>query len=148
MEDLIDRLDAQNLKLSSIRKRVFAFFIDDIIVSFLVFLAFYNSFASAKDMEEIIVITNSLFLYIVMIKVIYHTFFVWQYGATMGKMLFKIVVVDKNSFYKLSLFASFIRAVVRVVSEGLFYLGFFWAFLNPTRQTWHDLACGSVVIDA
>jgi len=148
VEDLIDRLNAQNLSLASIDKRIFAFFIDDIVVSFLVFLAFYNSFSSAKDMEEIISVTNSLFLYIVMIKVIYHTFFVWQYGATMGKILFKIVVVDANSFYKLSLFSSFIRAIVRVVSEGLFYLGFFWALINPTRQTWHDLASKSVVIDA
>ena len=148
MEDLIDRLNAQNLTLTSNQRRVLAFFIDDILVSFLVFMAFYNSFSNAKDMEEIISVANSLFLYIVMIKIIYHTFFVWQYGATMGKILFKMVVVDKDSFYKLSFVASLIRAVVRVVSEGLFYFGFFWAILNPTRQTWHDLACGSVVIDA
>ena len=147
MEELIDRLDAQSLKLTDIKRRSFAFFIDDIIVSFLVFMAFYNSFADAKDVEEIIVITNNLFIYIVAIKVIYHTFFVWQYGATMGKMLFKMRVVEQNSFYNLTFFNSLVRAVVRVVSEGVFYLGFLWGVLNPTKQTWHDKASGSIVID-
>ena len=110
-------------------------------------MAFYNSFADAKDVEEVIVITNSLFIYIVAIKVIYHTFFVWQYGATMGKMLFKMRVVDQSSFYNLTFLHSLVRAVVRVVSEGVFYLGFLWGVLNPTKQTWHDKASGSIVID-
>lgn len=147
MEELLDRLNAQSLRLTDIKRRSYAFFIDDIIVSFLVFMAFYNSFADAKDVEEVIVITNSLFIYIVAIKVIYHTFFVWQYGATMGKMLFKMRVVDQSSFYNLTFLHSLVRAVVRVVSEGVFYLGFLWGVLNPTKQTWHDRASGSIVID-
>jgi len=147
VEELLDRLNAQSLRLTDIKRRSYAFFIDDIIVSFLVFMAFYNSFADAKDVEEVIVITNSLFIYIVAIKVIYHTFFVWQYGATMGKMLFKMRVVDQSSFYNLTFLHSLVRAVVRVVSEGVFYLGFLWGVLNPTKQTWHDRASGSIVID-
>ena len=147
MEDLLDRLHLQGLSLASVSKRSFAFLIDDMIVSFLVFVAFYSSFAQAKDMQEIIVVTNNLFFYIVLLKVIYHTFFVWQYGATMGKMIFKIKVVDEKTFLNLDFFHSLIRAIVRVFSEAIFYLGFLWGILNPYRQTWHDKACGSVVID-
>ncbi len=147
MEELIERLELEGLKLTSIPKRSFAFLIDDLIVSLLLFLAFYSSFANAKSMEEILVITNSLFIYIVFLKVVYHTFFVWQYGATMGKMLFGMIVVDEETFQKLNFSKSLTRAVVRFFSEALFYLGFLWGVLNPTRQTWHDKACGSIVID-
>ncbi len=147
MEELSDRLEAEGLRLTSIPRRSYAFLIDDLIVSFLLFVAFYNSFANAKSMEEILVITNNLFIYIVFLKVAYHTFFVWQYGATMGKMLFGMIVVDGENFQKLSFSKSLIRAVVRVFSEAVFYLGFLWGVLNPTRQTWHDKACGSIVID-
>ncbi len=148
MEELFDRLNTQGLVLTSIPRRAFAFFIDDLIVSFLMFIAFYSSFANAKTVEEVVVITNNLFVYIVLLKIIYHTFFVWQYGATMGKMLFGMKVVDENNFYNLNFSKSLIRAVVRVFSEAVFYLGFLWGVLNPTRQTWHDKACGSIVIDA
>ena len=148
MEELLDRIESEGLSIASISKRSYAFLVDDLIVSFLLFVAFYNSFANAKSMEEILVITNNLFLYIVFLKVVYHTFFVWQYGATMGKMLFNMKVVDQESFQKLSFSKSLTRAFVRFFSEALFYLGFLWGVLNPTKQTWHDKACGSIVIDA
>jgi len=147
LEELQDRLEAEGLKLTSIVKRSYAFFVDDLIVTFLLFVAFYNNFSSAKSVEEVIVLTNNLFVYIVFLKVVYHTFFVWQYGATMGKMLFGMRVVDEKSFQKLDFSKSLIRAVVRIFSEALFYLGFLWGVINPTRQTWHDKACGSIVID-
>jgi len=91
---------------------------------------------------------NSLFPYIVLLKVLYQTFFVWQYGATLGKMAVKIKVVDEKSFDNLNLQYSFLRAVVRIVSESLFYLGFVWGILSPTKQTWHDKAAKSLVINA
>ncbi len=147
MEDLFYRLNLQGLRLASVSKRAVAFFVDDLIVSLLVFVAFFDNFSKAKDIQEVLLLTNSLFFYIIVIKIIYHTFFVWQYGATMGKMLFKIKVVDEKTFLNLDFYHSFIRAVVRIFSEALFYLGFFWGVINPTKQTWHDKACGSVVID-
>ena len=147
MEELQERLEVEGLKLTSIAKRSYAFLVDDLIVSFLLFIAFYNSFSNAKSMEEILVITNNLFVYIVFLKVVYHTFFVWQYGATMGKMLFGMRVVDEKTFQKLNFANSLIRALVRIISEALFYLGFLWGVLNPTKQTWHDKACGSIVVD-
>jgi len=147
-EEILDKLQMEGLKLASVSKRTFAFIVDDLIVSMLVFIIFYDSIASANSPEEIINILNSAFGYIVLLKIIYHTFFVWQYGATMGKLLFKIQVVDEKSFLKPDLLKSFIRAVVRIVSESLFYLGFLWGVLNKTRQTWHDKAAKTLVIDA
>nr|WP_238389205.1 RDD family protein [Campylobacter fetus] len=48
---------------------------------------------------------------------------------------------------KPSLQASFLRAIVRVLSEWLFYLGFVWALSNQARQTWHDKLASVVKID-
>jgi uncharacterized RDD family membrane protein YckC len=146
-EKVLDNLEREKLVLTSISKRSIAFFIDDLIVSLLVFIIFYDSISVAKSIEEIIFLVNSAFGYIVAIKILYHTFFVWQYGATMGKMLFKMQVVDEKSFLKPDFLHSLIRAVVRVVSEGLFYLGFVWGLFTKTRQTWHDKLAKTLVID-
>ena len=147
-EEILSSLEANHLTLASIAKRSYAFFIDDLIVSGLVFIIFYENIASAKSVEEVVMIINSAFWSIISIKIIYHTFFVWKYGATMGKMLFKIRVVDEKSFLNLDFSKSLIRAIGRIVSESLFYLGFLWGFLSPTKQTWHDKFAKSLVIDA
>jgi len=146
-EEIFSRLDREGFKLTSIARRSYAFMVDDLIVSMFVFIIFYDSISSASSAQEIVVLLNSVFGYIILLKVIYHTFFVWQYGATMGKMLFKMQVVDEKSFFKPDLSKSLIRAIVRILSESLFYLGFLWGILSPTRQTWHDKAAKTLVID-
>jgi len=146
-EKILDDLEREGLRLTSISKRSFAFLIDDLIVSLLVFVIFYDSIASSKNVEEVILLVNSAFLYIISIKILYHTFFVWQYGATMGKMLFKMQVVDEKTFFKPDFSHSFLRAVIRIVSESLFYLGFLWGVFTKTRQTWHDKLAKTLVID-
>jgi len=146
-EKILENLEREGIKLTSISRRAFAFLIDDLIVSSLVFIIFFDSISQAKSPEEIILLLNSFFGYIVIIKIIYHTFFVWQYGATMGKMLLKMQVVDESGVMRLDFTRSLIRAAVRIVSEGLFYLGFLWGVLSPTRQTWHDKLAKSLVVD-
>ena len=40
----------------------------------------------------------------------------------------------------------FIRAVVRLASEFVLYLGYLWMIWDPKRQTWHDKAVKSIVV--
>lgn len=82
-----------------------------------------------------------------LLKIIYQTLFVYMYGATLGKMVMKIKIIEIKTLQKPSLSASFNRAVFRIVSEMIFYLGFLWGVLNPTRQTWHDLTAKTLVIN-
>jgi len=98
-------------------------------------------------MEVLIALINMLFLQVIILKVIYHTFFVWMYGATPGKMLLKIKIVSVEDFEKPSMMNAFIRAVVRIISEMMFYLGFLWAFFDSVNQAWHDKAAKTVVIN-
>ena len=148
MEEILNNLEREGLVLSSIWKRAIAFMIDDFLVSLLVFIAFYNQIFSATTPEGVILVINSLFPYIILIKIAYQTFFVWQYGATLGKMFVKIKVVDEKSFDNLDFSHSLFRAIIRILSESLFYLGFVWGILSPTKQTWHDKVAKSVVINA
>ncbi len=148
MEEILKNLQRENLTLSPIFKRAIAFIIDDFLISMIIFIAFYTQISKASTPEEVIITINTLFPYIILLKIIYQTFFVWQYGATIGKMALKIRVVDEKSFDNLDLKNSFLRAVVRIVSESLFYLGFVWGILSPTKQTWHDKVAKSLVLDA
>jgi len=75
-------------------------------------------------------IKNDLVLPLIILKIIYQTFFVWYYGATIGKIVAKIRVIDANELSRVSVFNSFLRAVGRIVSEMFFYIGFLIGFLN------------------
>ncbi len=146
-EEVLRRLNAEGLKLGSLYKRVFAFFLDEVIVSILFYFIYANNFNSATTVDMMVRLVNMLFLQVILLKVIYHTFFVWMYGATPGKMLLKIKIILIEDFDKPNLTSAFVRAAIRIVSEMLFYLGFLWVLFNPLRQAWHDKAAKTMVID-
>ena len=146
-QEILKKLHRERLTLASINKRSIAFFIDEMIISILFYIIYADSFAKAGSLESVIELTNILFLQVILLKIIYHTFFVWMYGATVGKILLKIKVVSLDELDNPNLMSSFIRAVVRIVSEFLLYLGFLWAFFDKARQAWHDKAAKTVVID-
>ncbi len=146
-EEIQRRLDRERLTLATINRRAVAFFLDEMIISILFYIIFADRFANAESMEVLIALINMLFLQVIILKVIYHTFFVWMYGATPGKMLLKIKIVSVEDFEKPSMMNAFIRAVVRIISEMMFYLGFLWAFFDSVNQAWHDKAAKTVVIN-
>jgi uncharacterized RDD family membrane protein YckC len=40
------------------------------------------------------------------------------------------------------------RAIFRIISEMLFYLGFVWGAMDAMRQTWHDKTARTLVVNA
>ncbi|RUT51599.1 RDD family protein [Campylobacter fetus] len=148
-ENLLDKLDRENIEVASINKRLWAYCVDEILISLLFMLAYYNALAKASDdIEVLMLMISNMVFQIALLRVIYQTFFIWYYGATPGKMIFKIICIDTVMLSKPSLQASFLRAIVRVLSEWLFYLGFVWALSNQSRQTWHDKLAKTVVCNA
>ena len=135
------------MSLATTRKRAFAFFIDEILLSFLLIIALWESFSQAANTEEIINLTNSFVLEYMALKIIYQSFFIMQYGATIGKIVMKIRVIEIKTFQNPNVIVSLNRAIFRVLSEMLFYLGFLWGMLDPSRQTWHDKTARTLVID-
>ena len=130
------------------KKRVGAFVIDDLVVSFLFMVIFWSQISALRTFEEINYFLTENFLIIMLIKILYHTFFVWQSGMTLGKYAMKIKVVSLQTGEVPPFHIALARASLRIVSETFFYLGFAMAFFNPMVQTLHDKLTGCVVIDA
>ena len=134
--------------LAPLGRRSVAYAIDDMLISLLFVVILWDRLATLASPEAFAALMNTLWLYMVMVKILYHTLFVWQYGASLGKMAMKIAVVDAASGQRPSLAAAFNRAIFRIVSEMLFYLGFLWAFWDARRQTWHDKTANTRVVHA
>lgn len=147
-EEIANILHREDMTLADIKKRSVAFFIDEMLLSFLLIIALWDSFSGAKTTEDMIYVTNSFLIEYMLMKIFYQAFFVMQYGASIGKLVMKIRVIEISTLQNPSVISSLNRAAVRVIGESLFYLGFLWGVFDPARQTWHDKTAKTLVINA
>jgi len=147
-EELQERLHREDITLADIKKRAFALLIDETLLSFILIIALWDSFSSARTTEEIILLTNSFVLEYMLMKIVYQAFFVMQYGASLGKIALKIRVIEIETLNTPNVLTALNRSIFRVISEMLFYLGFLWGMMSPSRQTWHDLTAKTLVVNA
>lgn len=147
-EEIENALYREELTLASIKRRALASIIDEILLSFLLIIALWDSFANAQTTEEIINLSNNFVMEYIFMKIVYQAFFTMQYGATIGKIVMKIKVVDLKTLSNPNVFSSLNRAIFRIVSETFFYLGFLWGVLEPAKQTWHDKTARTLVVNA
>ena len=87
------------MDLATTRRRALAFFIDEILLSFLLLIALWESFSQAANTEEIINLTNSFVLEYMALKIVYQAFFIMQYGATIGKIVMKVRVIEIKTMF-------------------------------------------------
>ncbi|AXK48849.1 RDD family protein [Aliarcobacter trophiarum LMG 25534] len=139
-----------DLQLASLRNRGIAFVIDDLIVTLLICLIYWDSISLVSDNQEALInlMQTTFVVPLILLKIIYHTFFIWYYGQTLGKKILKIRVIDANSWERVNFFSSFLRSIGRVVSEMFFYIGFIIGFFNEGRKTFHDFAGKTLVVNA
>lgn len=147
VEEIEQKLHREQMQLASINKRGFAYFLDEIIVSGIFAIIAWDQLKSFNSPEQIMAYSQSLFVYIMGVKILYQTVFIYMYGATLGKLAVKIRVVESNYLGLPSLKEAVLRAVVRVLSEMLFYLGFVVALFSPIRLTWQDRIASTLVVD-
>jgi len=147
-ETIETQLQRHQLQLASLRKRAAAFILDEFIVSTLFLIVMWDTVFQAKTMEAFLFITNAYALEYLGMKALYQTIFVALYGATLGKMMLKIRVVAVETVESPHWGASFNRAIFRLLSEIILYLGFIWAMFDPYNQAWHDRTARTIVIDA
>jgi len=146
--NLEEKLNREGFQISSFSKRVYAYSIDELLVSMIIFASFFNQFILVSgDMMAIIVLTNSMIFYFIILKTVYHTIFIHIYGKTIGKMMARIRAVDIYLLDNPSWSQSFLRAVIRNFDEMFFYLGMLFALTNPFVQTIHDKISKVVVIN-
>ncbi|NPA50856.1 MAG: RDD family protein [Epsilonproteobacteria bacterium] len=134
-------------ELASLNKRTLSFIIDDIVVSFLFLAILYDKIKVLSSVESFALFINHYGWLAIILKILYHGFFIGYNGMTPGKYIVKIKLVSKDSGKKLSYPMAFARAIARIGSEFIFYMGFLLAFFTPYRQTFHDLVTNSVVVD-
>lgn len=144
----MNEMNVDDLQLAPMKARVKAFVIDDILITVLIIFVFWEIFNNSVSPEELILQMNSLVYQVIFIKFLYHTFFVWYYGATLGKIFAKIKVIDNNTLNKVSLLNAAFRSSARVISEMFFYIGFFVGFFNDGKRTFHDILGRTIVVSA
>jgi len=149
MDEKLDTLlERERLELASIRSRAAAFGIDELLLSTLMIIILWDVIIKAQTLEAMIAVTNNFLLEFMAIKIVYHTFFTMQYGASIGKIVMKIRVIELATLSNPGFLSAFNRSVFRVVSEVLFYMGFIWAILDPYRRSWHDRSARTLVVNA
>ena len=141
--------NSTNLQLASMRSRAFAYIIDDLLLTVILIVIFWGNIMSVSHDSEAMMklIKTDLVMPLIVLKVLYHTFFIWYYGSTVGKIVAKIRVIDSNSWNRVSLFSSFLRAIGRIFSEMFFYIGFLIGFFNEGRKTFHDIPGKTLVVN-
>lgn len=147
MNEILDKLDRENLKIASFGKRVVAYFVDNFILSLIVFVIFFDKLTLITDPQDIFAMLDSFFLGFITLQFTYHLTFTYLYGASLGKMLCKIAIVDEQSLDKPNLTQCIIRAATRQLSDSAFMLGFAWALGNDLKKTWQDYLAKTLVIE-
>lgn len=118
-----------NLELATIGSRVKAFVIDDILITLVFIMLYWEKFSATDDMMALLMIMNEGVYQVLLLKFIYQGLFVWYYGATLGKIFAKIRVIDYNHFGRVSLFSSLLRSFLELSVRCFFILVLFWLFL-------------------
>jgi uncharacterized RDD family membrane protein YckC len=125
-----------------------AFILDDFAITLIVVLMMWNQITVVNgNFSAILILLNNAFMQIIILKFIYQTLFIWYYGATIGKMIAKIKVIDYENFGKVSLTNAILRSMGRILSEMIFYIGFIIAFYSDSKQTFHDKIGKTLVVD-
>jgi uncharacterized RDD family membrane protein YckC len=75
---------------------------------------------------------------------LYQAYFSSEGRVSVGKRIMGLRVVGLDQ-EPLSLGSAILRSATYLVSS-VFNLGFAWSLMNPLRQSWHDLATGSLVL--
>jgi uncharacterized RDD family membrane protein YckC len=146
-EEVENILHREGITLADTKARAMAFFIDEMLLSFLLVLALWDSFAQAANVEEMIAVTNMFVLEYMAMKIFYQAFFTMKYGASLGKIVMKIRVIEIKTLQYPNVLSALNRAIFRVISEMLFYLGYLWGMFDPARQTWHDKTAKTLVVN-
>jgi uncharacterized RDD family membrane protein YckC len=147
-EELVRKFESENITLSPLYKRVVAFAIDEFIIACFILFAFSDMLQNADSPEALSALMYYLAPYIILMKIIYQAFFVWAYGATIGKMAIKIRIISTIDGQKPDMLSAFVRSNTRIISEVIFFVGFLWALQNFKKQTWEDIAARTLVVNA
>lgn len=145
--NLEEKLYRENIQIASLWSRVFAFLIDKILISLIFSLIYWDSLApNINNPHALITLTSSLVWQLVLLNVIYEALFTFLYGATLGKLLFKIRIINIFLLDNPDLLSSINRAIFKILAEFIFYISYCFIFFSPIKQTLHDYLAKTIVV--
>jgi len=147
-EDIETKLHREGLTLTPIKTRALSYMIDDLLISMLILISFPSIFDGTLSNEAVISLVQSILFEVMIIKILYQSIFITLYGATVGKIIMKIKVVEISTLDKPRFSVALNRAIFRIISQLFYGLGFLWGFFNPEKQTLHDKTARTLVINA
>jgi uncharacterized RDD family membrane protein YckC len=128
--------------IASIRRRVFAAFLDIGLIYSIFFLhiAIFSVINGIQPAEPHIFFGTISFTYC-------YYGYAWtnRYGQTIGKRLMAIKIVKKNG-KQMKLFDAVLRFWGIILGVLTFYVGFIWVFVDKNNQSWHDKIAGTLVV--
>lgn len=96
IEEILAR---EEIQVAPYWKRIIAHIIDDLLLSMVIIGIYWDSIQqNVGDTEAILAIISSSWLVLYGIRVLYHWLFVQFYGATIGKIVVKIRVIELGSW--------------------------------------------------
>lgn len=133
--DLLKKSVQGEIVYGSLPARISAFALDCAIVSSLFLIPGFRLFLARRALYYLIPSLAYLF---------YFSFFQGIWGRTLGSKLFSLRVVH-TSLKPMNTQEAFLRTLVGIPSI-ITTLGLYSSLLSPQRQTLHDLACNTVII--
>lgn len=138
-------------RLASIGQRALAQVLDSFIIGIPLFILTLSSGADLTDTED----SNLLWLTLLWLGVslLYNTAFIATSGATLGKRIMKLRVVNRTDGSPVNWTYAAVRALVPTVAGVVPVIGFALniavyvrAIFHPYRQGLHDAAAGTIVV--
>lgn len=82
----------------------------------------------------------------VLVSLLYQITGLARRGQTIGRRIMKIRVIKELTGQPPGWGGAFIRVLVGGISGQIFYLGHLWRLWDDKKQTWHDKAAGTIVV--
>lgn len=129
----MDNSNSQLFEKAGFWERLLAYVIDSVLVLVVIFFLRFLSINLNGGVTFLII-------------VLYNALFLWKQGATIGKKLLRLKVVDSN-YKPLNFGKALIREVFKdIVSSLLFNLGYLWVLIDQKKQAWHDKVAKTFVV--
>ncbi len=138
-------------RLASVGQRAIAQLLDGLIIGIPLFILTYSFGGDITDTED----SNLLWLTLLWLGVslLYNTAMIAVYGATLGKRIMKLRVVNRTDGSPVNWTYAAVRALVPTLAGVVPVIGFALniavyvrAFFHPFRQGLHDAAAGTIVV--
>lgn len=145
--NLEEKLYREDIKIAHLSHRFFALLVDEFLISLILTLIYWNEFSHiGSNYYQLSTFVASLVIPLTSLYFAYEVLFTFLYGATLGKMLFKIHIVTSTLLDKPSFLESLFRAIFKIAGRFILYISYCSVFFTPFRQTLHDYLARTLVV--